>query len=191
MGEVSVTQSCLTLCNPMDCSPPGLAIGFPRQKYWSGLLFPAPGDLPNPGIKPRDQTHVSCGSCTASEFFTVLSHHSSSNSSWSLGVQIAHTFNWYGQSLFQLVPSDFPSGPVVTNLPASAAKSCSRRISQAVGQLRLCVATTEPAHPGACGLQQKKPLQWEACVLQLESSLPPPKLEKDCRQQWRPGTAKN
>jgi len=26
-------------------------MGFPRQEYWSGLPFPAPGDLPNPGIK--------------------------------------------------------------------------------------------------------------------------------------------
>ena len=29
-----------------------LSIGFPRQEYWSGLPFPSPGDLPNPGIKP-------------------------------------------------------------------------------------------------------------------------------------------
>ena len=29
-----------------------LSLGFSRQEYWSGLLFPAPGDLPNPGIKP-------------------------------------------------------------------------------------------------------------------------------------------
>ena len=28
-------------------------MGFSRQKYWSGLLFPSPGDLPNPGIEPR------------------------------------------------------------------------------------------------------------------------------------------
>ena len=28
-----------------------LSMGFPRQKYWSGLPFPSPGDLPNPGIK--------------------------------------------------------------------------------------------------------------------------------------------
>ena len=27
--------------------------GFSRQEYWSGLLFPSPGDLPDPGIKPR------------------------------------------------------------------------------------------------------------------------------------------
>ena len=26
--------------------------GFPRQEYWSGLPFPAPGDLPDPGIEP-------------------------------------------------------------------------------------------------------------------------------------------
>ena len=30
--------------------PPSM--GFSRQGYWSGLLFPSPGDLPNPGIEP-------------------------------------------------------------------------------------------------------------------------------------------
>ena len=29
-----------------------LSGGFPRQEQWSGLLFPSPGDLPNPGLKP-------------------------------------------------------------------------------------------------------------------------------------------
>ena len=29
-----------------------LSMGFPRQQYWSGLPFPSPGDLPDPGIKP-------------------------------------------------------------------------------------------------------------------------------------------
>ena len=49
-----IAQPCLTLCNPMDSSlhqaPPSM--GFSRQKYWSGLPFPSPGDLPDPGIKP-------------------------------------------------------------------------------------------------------------------------------------------
>ena len=45
-----VTKPCLTLCNPMDCSP--LSMGFPMSEYWSGLLFPPPGDLPHPGIEP-------------------------------------------------------------------------------------------------------------------------------------------
>ena len=30
-----------------------LSIRFSRQGYWSGLLFPSPGDLPNSGIEPR------------------------------------------------------------------------------------------------------------------------------------------
>ena len=28
------------------------SMGFSRQEYWSGVPFPSPGDLPNPGIKP-------------------------------------------------------------------------------------------------------------------------------------------
>ena len=37
----------------MDCSPQAaLSMGFPRQEYWSGLPFPPPQDLPNPGIEP-------------------------------------------------------------------------------------------------------------------------------------------
>ena len=27
-------------------------MGFSRQEYWSGVPFPSPGDLPNPGIEP-------------------------------------------------------------------------------------------------------------------------------------------
>ena len=40
-----VAQSCLTLCDPMDYSPPGSSVGFSRQEYWSGLSFPPLGDL--------------------------------------------------------------------------------------------------------------------------------------------------
>ena len=29
-----------------------MSIGFSRQEYWSGLPFPPPGDLPNPGMEP-------------------------------------------------------------------------------------------------------------------------------------------
>ena len=46
-----VAQSCLTLCNPVDCSPPGFSVqGLSRQEHWSGLPCPPPGDLPNPEI---------------------------------------------------------------------------------------------------------------------------------------------
>ena len=36
-------QSCPTLCDPIDSSPPGsLSLGFSRQEHWSGLPFPSP-----------------------------------------------------------------------------------------------------------------------------------------------------
>ena len=48
-------QSCLILFNPMDCSRQApLPKGFSRQEYWSGLLLPSSGDLPNPGTEPRN-----------------------------------------------------------------------------------------------------------------------------------------
>ena len=51
--KVLVTQSCPTLCDPMDCSPQApQSMAFSRQEYWTRLPFPPPGDLPNPGIKP-------------------------------------------------------------------------------------------------------------------------------------------
>ena len=48
-----VAQSYQTLCDFMDCSPPGSPSpwGFSRQEYWSRLSYPPPGDLPEAGIK--------------------------------------------------------------------------------------------------------------------------------------------
>ena len=56
---------CLTLCRPMTaaCQAP-LLMGFSKQRYWSGLPFPSPGDLSS---QPGDQT---LDSCTAGRFFT-------------------------------------------------------------------------------------------------------------------------
>ena len=83
-----VAQSCPTLCDPVDCSPPGSfvreippgkntgkvkslsrirlfatpwtvaywappSMGFFGQRYWSGLPFPSPEDLSDPGVEPR------------------------------------------------------------------------------------------------------------------------------------------
>ena len=50
--KVKVTQSCLTLCNPMDYTV--YRILQARALEW--VLFPSPGDLPNPGIEPRSPT---------------------------------------------------------------------------------------------------------------------------------------
>ena len=44
-----VSQSCLTLCDPMDCSLPGSSIHGIFQART--LPFPSPGDLPDPGFE--------------------------------------------------------------------------------------------------------------------------------------------
>ena len=49
--KVLAAQSCPTLWDPMDCSPPG-SMGLSRQEYWSGLPFPFPGGFPDPEVKP-------------------------------------------------------------------------------------------------------------------------------------------
>ena len=46
-----VAQSCLTVCDPMDCSPPGSSVlGISQVRIPES--FPPPGDLPDPEIKP-------------------------------------------------------------------------------------------------------------------------------------------
>ena len=47
----SVMSDWATLWTVAHQAPP--SIGFSRQEYWSGLPYPSPGDLPDPGIKPR------------------------------------------------------------------------------------------------------------------------------------------
>ena len=53
LSSAKLLQSCLTLCNPMDCSLPGSSVqGFSRQYYWGGWPRPPTGDLPNQGSNP-------------------------------------------------------------------------------------------------------------------------------------------
>ena len=65
MHAHSVTQSCLTFCDPNTVARQApLSMGFRRQEYWSGLPFPPPGDAPNPEIRSTSPT-------SAGEFFTA------------------------------------------------------------------------------------------------------------------------
>ena len=47
--KVKVAQSCLTLCDPMDCTVHGIL----QARILEWVAFPPPGDLPNPGMEPR------------------------------------------------------------------------------------------------------------------------------------------
>ena len=56
MSLCLVAQLHLTFFNLMEPARLLCPWGFSRQEYWSGLPCPSPGDLPNPGIKPRSST---------------------------------------------------------------------------------------------------------------------------------------
>ena len=59
---------CLTLCDPMDYSPPGSSVhGILQARILEWLAMPSSRG----SSRPRDRTHVSCISWTADEFFTV------------------------------------------------------------------------------------------------------------------------
>ena len=63
--RVCQVASVVSDCDPNDCSHHApLSVGFSRQEYWSGLPFPSPGDLPDPGIEPAFAALVG-------EFFTT------------------------------------------------------------------------------------------------------------------------
>ena len=52
-----VTQLCPTVCDPWTVAHQApLSVEVSRQDDWSGLPFPFPGDLPDPGIEPRSPT---------------------------------------------------------------------------------------------------------------------------------------
>ena len=57
LSRFSPVQLCVTLWTVACQDPPSL--GFSKQKYWSVLPCPHPGDHPDPGIKPCD-CYVSC-----------------------------------------------------------------------------------------------------------------------------------
>ena len=61
MKGSELTQSCPTLCDPWTVAHQALpSKGFSRQGYWSGLPLPSPGELPNPGIKPKSPALRAC-----------------------------------------------------------------------------------------------------------------------------------
>ena len=55
--HAKLLQLCPTPYDPMDVARQApLSMGFSRQEYWSGLPFPPPEDLSNPGMEPTSLT---------------------------------------------------------------------------------------------------------------------------------------
>ena len=79
-----VTQSYPTLCNPMDCRPPGSSVhGILQARILEWVAIP----FSRGSFQPRDQTWVSC---TAGRFFTI----------WA--IREAHSANFLTQELIQI-----------------------------------------------------------------------------------------
>ena len=52
--KVLVAQSCPSLCDHVDCSPPGLSVhGILQTRILEWVAIPFSRDLPEPGVKPR------------------------------------------------------------------------------------------------------------------------------------------
>ena len=62
-------QSCLTLCDPMGCSPPGSSVhGILQARILEWVAVPSSGDLPDPGIEPMSLMSPAL----AGGFFTTI-----------------------------------------------------------------------------------------------------------------------
>ena len=75
----STAQSCPTLCNPMDCSPPGSSV---RGILQATILEQGSISSSGRSSQPRDRTHVSCISCIARQIFYHQGH--LGNPTWSM-----------------------------------------------------------------------------------------------------------
>ena len=105
----SVTKSCPTLVTPLTAAHQApLSAGFPRQEYWSGVPFPPPGNLPDPGIEPRSPT-LQAVSSTACRFFLTKPPGKPSGRIYSLLflclIYSCFIRTWFRQHLLQKVHS--------------------------------------------------------------------------------------
>ena len=117
-----VTQACLTLCNPMDCSPPGSSVhGILQARILEGvaILFSRGSSW------RRDWTWVSCVFCIAGRFFTCWAiREAFLICIWSVTVVTQWDVTQVEtlrtvlsiQSLYKCLLRDFPGGPVVKAL---------------------------------------------------------------------------
>ena len=124
-----VVQSCLTLCDPMDGSPPGpLSIGVSRQEYWSGLPCPPQGIFPTQGSNtgfPHCRWILYCLSHQGSLMKTI-----GSQVVFSFGAQAAPS--WLSGGSFSLCATCGDTGSRALNpLPADQSSRAGHSFSEA------------------------------------------------------------
>ena len=93
-------QSCTTLCDPMDCSPPGSSVyGILQARILEWVPCPPPGALPNPGIKPISRMSPKL----AGRFFTT-------SATWEALFNMANTQPKFWSINISIIPSNEYSG---------------------------------------------------------------------------------
>ena len=106
-------SECPTLCDPVTAArQPPLSMGFSKQEYWSGLPFPIPGDLPNPGIKPMSLSSPAL----AGGFFTTSATWEAWNVQFSSVTQSGPTLRPHGLQHARL--------PCPSPTPGACSNSC-------------------------------------------------------------------
>ena len=123
-SESEVAQSCPTLLDPMDCSPPASSsVGFSRQEYWSGLPLPSPGKLPQERtISDNDNFSVSVQFSSVTQSYLTLCDPMNC-STWGLPVhhQLLEStqthVQWVGDAI---QPSHPLMSPSAQSFPSSA-----------------------------------------------------------------------
>ena len=84
-------QSCQTLCDPMDCSPPGSSVpGILQARILEWVAMPSSRG----SSQPRDWTHVSCISSIGRGFFTTCA-------TWEVHLKSEMEWNWQGRECGQ------------------------------------------------------------------------------------------
>ena len=141
------TQSCLSLCDPRDCSPPGSSVRWILQARileWVACPSPPPGDLPNPGIE-----------LTSLMSPALVGWFSTTSAAWEAQYR-QYTTSW------KIWPRDFPGGPAVKNLPANAGDT-----GWISGRERSHVLRSNRAHVPELSAVAREATAWEACAPQL------------------------
>ena len=101
-------QLCPTLCNPMDCCPPGSSVhGTLQARILEWVAMPSSRDIPDPGIKPTTLRHPTLAG-RFFFFFFLVGRFFTTSTSWEASAAVL-LLNLFGVSIIGLVPHLSPT----------------------------------------------------------------------------------